>query len=213
MRQRQEIQELLRPRGVSAPLLIKRQLEHFPGGQIPPPREKFVDSFSHSGEVGFRQYSRLRPSLGFCESRSEGVELLRRASRVSSALRAQRTDNVFHFDRFLRQRTERPFPGSVRDVPVGCDETVEAASIAQLGLDCVMGEIVEREKCGALIVLSLPCRRPVGADAADNSAAVFSLGELNFQINEIKREISQFVIPSRPRTCVRALNSPESQTA
>ena len=44
-----------------------------------------------------------------------------------------------------------------------------------------MGEIVEREKCGALIVLSLPCRRAVGANAAENSAAIFSLGKLDLQ--------------------------------
>jgi len=74
-------------------------------------------------------------------------------------------------------------------------------SKTEFRLDCVMSEIVERKKCGALVVLSLPCRRAVGANAAEKSAAVFSLGELDFQINEIKREVSQFVIPSRARTC------------
>ena len=189
------------------------QIQHFPGGQIPPPREKFVDSLSHSGEVGLHQYSRLGPSLRFSESRSEGVELLRRASQVSGALRAQRTDNVFHFDRLLRQRTARPFPGSVRDVPTSRDKTVEPMNKTQFRLDCVMSEIVERKKCGALIILSPPCRRAIGANAAENSAAVFSLGELDFQINETKREVSQFVIPSRAQACAHALHSPKSRTA
>jgi hypothetical protein len=43
-----------------------------------------------------------------------------------------------------------------------------------------MSEIVKRKKCSALIVLSLPGRRPVRANAAEKSAAVFSFAELNF---------------------------------
>src|SRR5437588_2052612 len=91
--------------------------------------------------------------------------------------------------RVVRQRTARAFPRRVRDVPTSRDETVEPMSKTEFRLDCVMSEIVERKKCGALVVLSLPCRRAVGANAAEKSAAVFSLGELDFQINEIKREV------------------------
>jgi hypothetical protein len=44
-----------------------------------------------------------------------------------------------------------------------------------------MSEIVQRKKRSALIVLSLPRRRPVGADAAEKSEAIFSFGKLDFQ--------------------------------
>jgi hypothetical protein len=50
-----------------------------------------------------------------------------------------------------------------------------------------MSEIVEGEKCRALIILSLPGRRAVGANATQNSAAIFSSRELNFQATNMTR--------------------------
>jgi hypothetical protein len=41
-----------------------------------------------------------------------------------------------------------------------------------------MGEIVQREKRGVIVVLPLPGGRPIGSDAAEESTTITPLGEL-----------------------------------
>src|SRR5438034_3784194 len=109
------------------------------------------------------------------------VKLYRRAGKIPSTFRVQCSHNVFNLDRFVRQRSARALSGRLFNLPTVRDESKEAVPETEFRLDGIMGEIVQREKRGPIVVLSLPGRRTVGADASKESSAILALGKLENQ--------------------------------
>jgi len=99
----------------------------------------------------------------------------------------QRAHDPLHGDGLPRQRPPRALARGVHDVPSLGDQPVEPAPEAQLGLDRIVGEIVQGEERRVPALLALPGDRAVGPLAPQHDRSVAPLGEENPQGSRARR--------------------------
>src|SRR5436190_3834536 len=108
-------------------------------------------------------------------------ELRRRPSRAARALGVQLAHEPLTELRVRRQVSARSSTFGVGDGPALIDEPEEGVRQAELGLDAVVGEIVQRKEGGVGAFLLLPGLSAVLAGAFQDSAAICALRDENPQ--------------------------------
>ena len=174
-----QVAKCLRPRLL--PLQREHQLERLAWRQRSPAQEKLIHSGSNFGQLSLRQLAMPSQSLCAGESRREFIELVGRADRTTRLIRGEGRDQIFHFDRFIRQGPTRTLPGCFLDVPSLRDEAVETVPKTELSFDGIVSEIVERKERRVFVDLSLPRGGALRANAFPDGAAISSLGEFQSQ--------------------------------
>src|SRR5689334_17980689 len=94
-------------------------------------------------------------------------------------LRVEEADDELDLLRFGGDGTLRPWLGEVLDVPAVGDQTIEAMTIGEGGLDGVMREVVRREDEAERAALPLPGRGAVAPGARERRTAVGVAFEAN----------------------------------
>ena len=79
----------------------------------------------------------------------------------------------------MGQWAARALAGRFVNVPAGSYQSEKSLAETELGLDGVMGKVVEWKKAGVLVLVALPGGRAVVADTAQDGVAIFSFGEFD----------------------------------